>query len=55
MNEFFQELLRKICCCHKWQVHRTVDVYEYNYSERPYETKQTLICEKCGKIKQIKL
>ena len=55
MKEFFHELLRKICCCHKWQVHRTVDVYESSLSKRPYETKQTLICEKCCKIKKIKL
>ena len=55
MKEFFYELLQKLCCCHKWEVHYTVNVYESNNSTRPYETKQTLICEKCGKIKQIKL
>lgn len=52
---FIKDLLTKISCHHDWRVHKEVNVYEFNSSKRPYKITQTLICNKCGKIKRIKL
>lgn len=52
---FFNDLLTKISCHHDWKVHKEVEVYEFDCSKRPYEIIQTLICNKCGKIKKVKL
>ena len=54
MKQLLYNLLQKWSCLHIWKIHKEVDVYDDN-SERPYETRQTLICTKCGKIKQLKL
>jgi Fe2+ or Zn2+ uptake regulation protein len=52
---FLNDLLTKISCHHDWKVHNEVSVYESDRSKRPYKIVQTLICNKCGKIKQIEL
>lgn len=58
-------LLKKIFCCHKWKSHHKkeieIDYYQINnfYKILPELhstfTRETLICENCGKIIQIKL
>ena len=52
---FLKDLLTKISCHHDWRVHGEVEVYESSYSKRPCKITQTLICNKCGKIKSINL
>lgn len=49
------KLVEKWACCHRWESHFKTNVYEKPFSTRPCELKETLICSKCGKIKQIKL
>jgi hypothetical protein len=48
----YASLLDKLMCKHDWKLHETrahQDDFGGSY------TKQTLICRKCGKVKQIKL
>ena len=52
---FLKDLLTKISCHHDWRVDREVEIYKFSYSKSPYKITQTLICNKCGKIKRIKL
>lgn len=39
-------------CEHKWERIERIDVYEENRSERPYQVKHILQCEKCGNLKK---
>lgn len=49
------KLIEKWACCHDWECHHKINVYEDEWSKMPYKTKETLICKKCGKIKRITL
>lgn len=49
------KLIEKCACCHNWETHFQTSVYEKSYNKRPWEIQETLICQKCGKIKKIKL
>lgn len=54
MKELFKQWLAKLACMHTWRTHcRTKDV-EYD-GGIPRAITETLICEKCGKIKKITL
>lgn len=45
-------ILDKLLCLHDWKVHNTTNIWEKGL-DLPVETKETLICKKCGKIKTI--
>ena len=50
----FKRLIDKLLCCHEWITFSEVKMYDSSSrSERPTQIKYTLICKKCGKIKQI--
>lgn len=49
------KLVEKWACCHKWEKHYIMNTYSDDYSKMPYKTVETLICQKCGKIKKIRL
>lgn len=49
-----KKLLEKWSCKHKWQIHHKANIYGSGY-DMPTEIRHTLICENCGKIKQISL
>jgi len=53
------EILNKISCHHDWRIHSSTDIYENVHwrakDSKPIETRQTLICNKCGKIEKITL
>lgn len=54
MKQALINLINKWACNHLWNVHYEIAVWDKEASlEMPIETKQTLICEKCGKIKRI--
>lgn len=56
MKQALINLINKWACSHEWNMHRRSSSYEYNDSTRlPVEIIETLVCEKCGKIKQIKV
>ena len=50
-------LLEKLLCKHKWKIHFTTELYgeTWNGERGVVKRKQTLICESCGKLKQILL
>jgi hypothetical protein len=48
----FKRLIDKLLCCHEWMTFSEVKMYG-NSNEYPTQIKYTLICKKCGKIKQI--
>lgn len=49
------KLVEKCACCHKWELHRRMSTYDDYSGNRPSKVEETLICQKCGKIKKIKL
>lgn len=49
----FKRLIDKLLCCHEWMTFSEVKMYGRNENEYPTQIKYTLICKKCGKIKQI--
>ena len=49
------KLVEKWAYFHEWKLYNRTEVYGRTFDLKPYETKDTLICEKCGKIKRIKL
>lgn len=48
------ELLKKKCCRHEWEQYNVQRVFENESDSMPYKITHTLICKKCGKIKQFK-
>ena len=50
-----KQILQKLSCLHKWKSHNRTKVYDPECRDTPYEIKETLICQTCGKIKKIKL
>ena len=55
MIELIKQILAKWSCMHQWEVHNATNIWHDNKDPRPYAIRHTLICTKCGKIKQIKL
>lgn len=55
MIELIKQILAKWGCMHQWQVHDESRVFHDDKDTKPYAIRHTLICTKCGKIKQIKL
>ena len=49
------KLVEKWACCHEWESHHTTKVYENSFDHIPWKVEETLICQKCGKIKKITL
>jgi len=50
------KLIEKWACKHQWKVHHNMEVYNtLNNPKMPRKVRQTLICKKCGKIKQVDL
>jgi Fe2+ or Zn2+ uptake regulation protein len=55
MIELIKQILIKCGCMHKWKIHDESRVFHDDKDTKPYEIRQTLVCNKCGQIKQIKL
>lgn len=50
----FKKLINKLLCCHEWTTFSETKIYSRDTSSGlPCKIKYTLICKKCGKIKQI--
>lgn len=47
--------LRSCFCRHKFELLAETAVYEDSDSKRPYETKRTYMCPKCGYVKKVRL
>lgn len=47
-------LLEKKYCHHEWEQYNVQRVFENDSDSRPYKVIHTLICTKCGEIKQFK-
>ena len=47
------KLVEKLVCCHRWESWHKANLFEFPDSSRPFKIRETLICSKCGKIKQI--
>lgn len=52
MKELLKQLLSKWVCHHKWELYNRMNVTDKG---KVYKVEDTLICEKCGKIKKISL
>lgn len=50
-----RKLIEKWSCKHKWKIHHNTEVYDTEIAKTPTKLRQTLICQECGKIKQINL
>lgn len=46
------KLVEKWACCHEWELYSETKTYE---GSRCLKTEHTLICQKCGKIKKIRI
>lgn len=53
LYEIFKSWLMKFACHHKWFTYYKCDVLDHRDEIIGFE--HTLICEKCGKIKKIRL
>lgn len=49
------KLIEKWSCKHRWKIHNTTNVHDTQIPDIPTKVRQTLICQECGKIKQINL
>lgn len=49
------KLVEKWACCHEWKTHRRMSSYDGTHDKLPTKVEETLICQKCGKIKKIQL
>lgn len=49
------KLVEKLACCHDWELHRRMNTYDEYSVNKPWKIEETLICQKCGKIKKIQL
>lgn len=54
VRELRIKMIEKLFCTHSWKSHAK-NIYRFDYlNNNKYEqTTEILICEKCGKIKQI--
>ena len=48
------KLLRRFNCKHKWKFHSQVEIFDTTKSKEPIEKTRTIICNYCGKTKDIK-
>lgn len=55
IKRIIQQIVDKLFCLHEYEEKYKVDVFEDDNDTRPVATKLTLVCKKCGNIKQIKL
>lgn len=55
MWEALIKLVEKWACCHDWETYHITNVYENDSDKIPWKVEHTLICQKCGKIKKVKL
>ena len=55
MIELIKQILIKWSCNHQWKIHDETNIFHDDKDTRPYEIRQTLICDKCGELNQIKL
>lgn len=53
MLELIKNIFKKWGCSHKWNTYAKRDVYNKPNDTMPYESRHTLICSECGKIKKI--
>lgn len=49
------KLVEKWACCHEWETPGRMRSYDKDYDKLPAKVEETLICQKCGKIKKITL
>lgn len=54
MKELLKKLLNKWACCHVWVEYKKTRVYEDD-CKIPAYYEYLLICNKCGKIKKVKM
>ena len=54
-NNMLRKLIEKWSCKHKWEIHSTTNIHDTDIPDMPTKIRQTLICQHCGKIKQINL
>ena len=48
-------ILEKWGCMHYWEKYNTTNVFIESHKDIPHKIIDTLICNKCGKIKKIEL
>ena len=53
MWKVFIMLLTKLCCHHQWEEHSVENIFTDDDEKHPYKKVTTLICKKCGKVKQL--
>lgn len=53
-KEQIVELLKKKCCRHEWEKYNVQKTYANASDKLPMFVTHTLICKKCGEIKQLK-
>lgn len=55
MKRLFDKWLEKWLCSHQWKSHNKTKIFSDYRGDIPVKVRETLICDKCGKIKQISL
>lgn len=56
MRQAIINLINKWACMHKWESHKVTDWTSTTFNDNQIvRSQETLICEKCGKIKKISL
>ena len=59
ISKIFSLIFAKLFCLHQWDLYNEMKTYAYGRPAKdghsPVETKHTLICKNCGKIKKITL
>lgn len=55
MKKLIKRMFDKWFCLHTWDIHDEARVYQFESDKSPITIRKTLICSKCGKIKQIQL
>ena len=54
MKELLKNWILKLTCRHNWKELKHMNVY-MNDEEIPYSHVYLLVCNKCGKLKQVKM
>ena len=54
-KEQIVELLKRKCCRHEWEKYHVQETYANETDKMPMYVTHTLICKKCGEIKQLKV
>lgn len=59
ISKIFSLIFAKLFCLHQWDLYQETQVYGSDRTKKdgalPIQTKHTLICKHCGKIKKITL